>query len=166
MDDMFYLLKATPNKMKIDNTRNFLSGNQIEFQSTILARDFNLEFTALQLLSKAWPTDTIPYKQVGLVFHCPEHSTLAHRQSYIAITWKGKPTASAVKLSSSNNDTHFSPRVQTPRLVGKCRGEEKFESISNSHNVFPIWCHVNFRGIGKITKISGPVPCFQYLFEN
>lgn len=49
---MFYLPKAALDKMKITNIEGFLSGSQIELHGAIPARDFDLELTVLQLLSK------------------------------------------------------------------------------------------------------------------
>lgn len=59
--------------------------------------------------------------------------------------------------------THISlARILTPKLVGKCRREEKYGPVSNPRNVFPVWGIINFRGVGEITKIFGQVLCFQY----
>lgn len=150
---MFFPPKATPNKMKIANKwRFFFQAAKTNPRVPVLARDFNLELMALQLLSKGLtdrqkiPQASSPCTSLHRAAHsCPKG------KAALAITGSSRLTGSAVKWSWSKDDTHFSPRILTPkqpwRLVGKRRGKGKFEPTSCPCNDFPTQGYVNPRGI-------------------
>ena len=76
-DYMFYRLKSTSNKLKTVNTWRFSFRQTNRLPVCCPCRNFNLELTILQLLTKAWLIDTVSHKQVDHVFRCTKQSILA-----------------------------------------------------------------------------------------